>query len=590
MNKTETIAVIALFVALLAWMYGQQQWSRARSLSGGAGQTDAAAALAGATNPPPVISAAATDAPEFQKSAGQDEESEEGGGAAVEEQRAVLSNSVMAVELSSRGAGVASVTLPGFRARLDRDSGPVVLDFSRRPALVLDGVPGLGRNSSFSISVSDDARSAVMEAEAHGVRLTRRVELGDGYQINVVDTFRSQSGSVPEHRVALGSMRALGAAMYGVPVLGVDTLRSQAGAEVVHWASRPERGFRTLAGMFGYNPPKFGCGAPDATALPAAASQSFEGELDWAAVKNQYFVQILAPDKSARGCEIRAERDMANPRVFTLSEASAALRFRAETAAPGSSFTRSFSYYAGPKKYEYLRRLGNHQDDVMELGSFEWYRWICRSLLWALNFLHGLIPNYGMAIILLTAVVRFIFWPITHFSNVSMKKMQELQPQISELRQKYKDNPQKLNQEVMELYRRNKVNPMAGCVPMLVQLPVLFGLFTVLRSAVELRFAGFLWIRDLSQPENLLQGVLPIPLNILPLVMTGLTIWQSRLTPSSGDPQQQKMMMFMPLMMLFLFYNMASALVLYWTVSQMLAIAQLLMQRGRLGGAAPKHA
>jgi YidC/Oxa1 family membrane protein insertase len=131
----------------------------------------------------------------------------------------------------------------------------------------------------------------------------------------------------------------------------------------------------------------------------------------------------------------------------------------------------------------------------------------------------------------------------------------------------------------MALYKERKVNPMAGCLPMLIQIPVFFALFTVLRSAVELRFAEFLWIRDLSEQEGLLAGVLPIPLNILPLVMTLLTLYQQKLTPAVGDPQQQKIMMFMPVMFLFLFYPMPSALVLYWTTSQLIAVVQLVLQQ-----------
>jgi len=134
----------------------------------------------------------------------------------------------------------------------------------------------------------------------------------------------------------------------------------------------------------------------------------------------------------------------------------------------------------------------------------------------------------------------------------------------------------------MQLYRENGVNPVAGCIPMVIQMPVFIALFTVLRSAVELRFQSFLWITDLCEPEGLLAGVIPFPasgLNILPIVMTGTMVLQQKLTPAAGDPQQQKMMQFMPLMMLFIFYNMASALVLYWSVSQALSILQLYTQQ-----------
>jgi YidC/Oxa1 family membrane protein insertase len=158
--------------------------------------------------------------------------------------------------------------------------------------------------------------------------------------------------------------------------------------------------------------------------------------------------------------------------------------------------------------------------------------------------------------------------------------MQELQPKLKEVQAKFKDNPQKMQQETWALYRENKVNPMSSCLPMLIQIPVFIALFTVLRSAVELRYAPFLWIGDLSEPENLFAGVLPLPLNILPFLMSGTMALQSYLTPSMGDPQQQKMMMIMmPIMMLFMFYSFPSALSLYWTVSQVLSIVQMLMIR-----------
>ena len=216
--------------------------------------------------------------------------------------------------------------------------------------------------------------------------------------------------------------------------------------------------------------------------------------------------------------------------------------------------------------------------------GFVWWRWACVGLLGLLNIIHIVLPNYGVAIIILTILVKLVFWPITHKGNLHMKKMQAIQPELTKLREKHKKSPEKLQKAQMELYRQHGVNPLAGCLPMFVQIPVFIALFTVLRSAVELRFAGFLWIADLSEPEGLLAGVLPWPqsgLNLLPLAMTGTMVLQQRLTPTAGDPQQQKMMMFMPVMMLFIFYTMPSALVLYWTVSQSLSIVQLLVQKRR---------
>ena len=214
----------------------------------------------------------------------------------------------------------------------------------------------------------------------------------------------------------------------------------------------------------------------------------------------------------------------------------------------------------------------------MDFGT---WKWLCEALLWSLRMIHVVLPNYGVAIILLTLIIRVLFWPLTHKGTESMKKMQALQPKIAELRVKFKDKPQKIQQETMALYRENKVNPMGGCLPMVVQIPVFFALYNVLRSAVELRFASFLWIRDLSEPENLLQGMIPVAgsLNILPLFTALTQAWQTKLTPSGGDPAQQKMMMFMPIVMIFIFYSMPSALNLYWSVNQVMMIIQLLWQK-----------
>jgi YidC/Oxa1 family membrane protein insertase len=239
-----------------------------------------------------------------------------------------------------------------------------------------------------------------------------------------------------------------------------------------------------------------------------------------------------------------------------------------------------YTLYAGPKQYSELSRFRNYQVDVMEFGRLGA---IGKILLRAMVFFHGLLPNYGIAVILLTCLIRLVFWPLTHKSGQSMRKMQELQPEIAKIKATIKD-PKKQQVATMALYKEHKVNPVGGCLPMLIQIPVFIALFVVLRSAIELRFAPFLWIRDLSEPENLFPGLIPYVsgLNLLPLIMTALQVWQQKLTPAGGDPAQQKMMTWMPVIMLVFFYNFASGLVLYWTVNQALMIVQLLMQKRRV--------
>lgn len=263
-----------------------------------------------------------------------------------------------------------------------------------------------------------------------------------------------------------------------------------------------------------------------------------------------------------------------------LSEVSAVMNHDGFELKPGQSSVRKTSYYAGPKKYGILKALG--RDTVMEFG---FWTPMCKLVLVVLNGIHWVAPNYGIAIILLTILIRLLFWPVMKKSTDTMKKMSELQPKLKELKEQYGNDQQKFLQKQQELFKQHKVSPLGGCLPMLIQLPVLFSLFIVLRSAVELRFAGFLWISDLSEPEGLLAGMIPFwpyQLNILPLVMTAATIWQQKLTPAGGDAQQQKIMaIMMPLMFLLMFYNMASALVLYWTVSTLAGIVDLLLRKRR---------
>ena len=205
---------------------------------------------------------------------------------------------------------------------------------------------------------------------------------------------------------------------------------------------------------------------------------------------------------------------------------------------------------------------------------------ICEPLGWLMRLAYSVTGNYGLAIILLTFLIRIVFWPLNRKSMLSTQRMQEIQPEITALRERYKSDPARQQQEMMKLYKEKKINPMGGCLPMLIQIPVFFALFIVLRGAIELRFSSFLWISDLSTPENLFADKLPFALNILPLLM-GFTMWlQQRMTPTS-DPQQQKMMLMMPIIFTLMFYSFPSGLSLYWTTNQVLMIIQLAVMRRR---------
>ena len=212
--------------------------------------------------------------------------------------------------------------------------------------------------------------------------------------------------------------------------------------------------------------------------------------------------------------------------------------------------------------------------------NFGWAKWVSELLLTVMNTLHSWVKSYALAIIIMTIIIRSMLWPLQNAATKSMRKMAKLSPIMNELREKYKDDPQRMNQETMKLYKEYGVNPFGGCLPMLVQIPIFFGFYGMLDKAIELRNSSFLWVRDLSQPDTVFH-IGSIPINILPLVMAATQLWQMSITPKTGDPAQQRMFLFMPLIFLFICYNYASGLALYWTVQNLFFVAQMYLTRGQ---------
>jgi len=236
----------------------------------------------------------------------------------------------------------------------------------------------------------------------------------------------------------------------------------------------------------------------------------------------------------------------------------------------------TYTLYVGPKEFEALNAVNPALDRAIDFG---WFHFIARPLLSLMKLSHSFTGNYGIDIILLTFLVKLAFFPLTNKSFKSMAQMRELQPQMERLREQYKDDREKLNKEMMELYRRYKVNPLSGCLPLVIQMPVFIGLYQALSLAIELRQAPFFaWIQDLSRPDRLgtmdLWFIEPPGIPVLTLFMGGTMLIQQAMTPVTGDPMQQRMMMFMPLIFTVMFVNFPSGLVLYWLINNILSIAQ----------------
>lgn len=294
------------------------------------------------------------------------------------------------------------------------------------------------------------------------------------------------------------------------------------------------------------------------------------GQISWAAYEDDYFISAAAPEQS-KGTFTGVLSD-AGILQGTYRTPSVSLR-------PSEQASSHFSLYFGPRDIGALNRFGHNLDEAV---SFGWTNIIAKPLLYLLQFFDRFTHNYGIAIILLTVLVKIIFWPLTHKSYKSMKEMQKLQPRMAKIREKYKGNKEQMNKEMMALYRTYKVNPMSGCLPMIIQIPVFFALFRILGSAIELRHAPFfLWINDLSAPDRLGHFSTAIPfmsppygIPVLTLLMGASMFLQQKMTPTAGDPTQAKVMMFLPVIFTFMFINFPSGLVLYWLVNNLLSIAQ----------------
>jgi YidC/Oxa1 family membrane protein insertase len=268
-------------------------------------------------------------------------------------------------------------------------------------------------------------------------------------------------------------------------------------------------------------------------------------ETKWIALEDKYFCSALVPKKT-----------MVNAKAWKYQDSSA-VAFKGETG------VNEFSLYAGPKLQEMLTEAGGGLEHIVDFGFFSI---LSRPIFWLLKEIYAIVGNYGWAIVILTIVVRIPFIPIVNKGQRSMKRLQKVQPLMQQVKEQYKSDPKRMQSEMMNIYKKHKVNPMGGCLPMLIQIPVFFALYKVLMVAIELRSAPWaFWITDLSIKD---------PLYILPVVMGVSMFVQQKMTPTGGDPRQQKIMMFMPVIMTFLFISFPSGLVLYWLTNNLLSIGQ----------------
>ncbi|MGF1449456.1 MAG: membrane protein insertase YidC [Opitutales bacterium] len=505
--------------------------------------------------------------------------------AALPEEKVTLSNGFIEVTFTNDGGAIEQVALVAeengklaYPTEIDGDVPVVFNPSGAQPALGLSRPAGGSANRPgprlrrFTLEKLDEAQLAIsfIRRDPDGV-IIRRVyslqqqgEESEEYIINHKTEFGYQPPAGREDTVVpLSFFVGLGALP---PTGGVGAAEALAagvydGDEANFFSVTNFFASSGFLGLFG--------GGPGQEVL----LESTPGTR-WATVKNQFFAGILTLGTETFGSRLYVDDLLLDPDEFDRRKATgleASLLIDMGELAPNETRVLEAAFYVGPKEYRRLTALGGEQDEVMQFG---WFSWISIPLLLALNGLQWGVGNWGVAIILLTIIVKAILWPLTAVQTRSAKRMQKISGPMKELREKYKDNPQKMQKETMRLFKEHKVNPAAGCLPLLVQMPIFLGLFFMLRTASELRYADFLWIADLSAQDQLFV-IGGFPFNLLPILMALSMFFQMRMTPSpSTDNLQRTIFQFMPLVLLIFLYSFASGLVLYWTVSNVLGIFQ----------------
>ena len=483
----------------------------------------------------------------------------------VPEQNTSLKSDVAKMDFSNLRGGLTQVELLQYKAE---DDHPVILSNDRAPAIgAITRSPSDWRDSGYTLA-DDQANSSV----------TLTKDLGNNIQVTKTYTVGKSAGVQDPFQFKLTiEFKNTGTAAQDVPGFFVNT----GTAQPMHATDRStytafgwdrESKYQQIT-VDWFNPGHLlGMGfLPENS--PAKDMYSDTGnQIFWAAVADQYFAIILeSKDKSA--AQVWAKRDpLSNgPSQRMAFSIQGALGFPGFNLQPGETKSKEFVVYTGPKEYGRLSKLGDDFGDVLNFGPP--FGFLSTWLLVMMNTIHAFVGSYGLAIILMTVIVRGVVWPIQNTSMKSMRKMAKLSPQVNELKVKYKDDQQRMNQEMMKLYKEYKINPLAGCLPMLIQIPIFFAFYAMLGSAVELRDSSFLWVKDLSQPDTIAH-IMGFPINIIPLVSAATQVWQLQITPKTGDASQQRILLIMPIVFLFICYPFAAALSLYYTASNLFTIAQ----------------
>src|SRR5262245_19548541 len=470
-----------------------------------------------------------------------------------------LRNSDVELRFTSRGGGIAEAVLLNH---IGESSEHVTLNSPKHmPIGAIVDDPAKPALPEFTLTRESDSAIRCERAAPDGITIRKKFSLLESKQkkdnflleLNLdVQNTGAQPHTNADYFVALGSAAPIHPKDYPYYTRLVWSINGKA----------KDRNVSAFQGSGGF----LGVGAH---AAQPVFQENFAGA-EWTAVTDQFFATIIAPLTAkaigiwGRSFDVSSEQSMLG--------IEGAMRMPGFQVQPGQTYTARFQIWAGPKIYHRLAQLEHNEAEIMNFGIF---KIVSQFLLNFLNTIHGFVKDYGVAILVLTLVVRLVLWPLQSKANQTMRKTALLGPKMQELREKYKDDPTRMNQEVMKLYKQYGINPVGGCLPMAIQIPIFFGLYQMLAQAVELRNARFLWVHDLSQPDTVAHlPVLGFPINVIPLLMAATQVWLMAMTPKTGDPTQRRIMMFTPLIFLFFCYNFAAALALYYTAQNLFSILQ----------------
>jgi len=577
MDRTSWIGVIVCLVALFVWGW----WSTKEAAKLAEERRIAAerAALEAENEPPGEEAGEKAGSESLQAGTPAGETSGDASSPAARPIETIeLQGEALRLQLTNRGGSIETAQLLDHQRDLEGNTGAITINENARHGIgTLSLGPRQFDSTVWEIESRDDTSVTFATTTPEGLRVLKTYRMpdpdGDPYEIGLELAIRNDSGT------PLQTGRRFLYAGCGSP-LHLREWSMQIGfywkdGKKFRYKTVDHFGGRKVLGIFGKS------------LIP---HDEFAVEsLEWAGVNDQFFTTFIKPETpyptTIWGSQfpVVVENDEEASRAKRMRAAEAGIGLPDIAMNPGDQSTLRYRIYLGPKEFARLSSFDDDRRAVMHYDQIPIFGWLfgwaikplASLLITSLVWVKGFVGSFGLAIIIVTVAIRLLIWPIYAKSARSMKRMSKLTPMMKEIREKHGDDPQKMNEETMKLYRTYNINPLGGCLPMFIQLPVFLAFYRMLWSAVELRHESFLWVDDLAMPDTLF--IVPgfdIPFNLLPILMGITSFIQIAMTPKTGDRTQQMIFMLMPFLFLFICYNFAAALSLYWTTSNAFSILQ----------------